>query len=103
MVIRKEIEDGINGINGKRYCHPGFNSEATYYELTAFERNVIDKNGLVPKMCAANETTMLEKHIKILSEFFGPSCRPNAWYENVNLTKSFGKFWLDKFNRLTFF
>lgn len=90
VIVKSDYSNGLAGLKGKKYCHPGFKYEEiiTPLLLQEFENVVLNKNSV--DICS-NEGTLLEKYIKSLSEFFGPSCRPGVWTVDSNLNAKLRK------------
>lgn len=84
VIVKSDYSGGIAGLQAKKYCHPGFRYKEliTPLLLQEFENAVLSRNSV--NICS-NEGTLLEKYIKSLSDFFGPSCRPGAWTVNTTL------------------
>lgn len=84
VVVRADHRDGISGLSGKNYCHPGF-----YYDrserwserfLKHFERTVV-----APQIncdVTNDSTTPAEIETAALARFFNLACRPGAWSNN---------------------
>jgi hypothetical protein len=80
VVIKSNIPNNFIDLKGKTFCHPGFKHDSSFshYLLQELESKIIDLNN--PE-CLTN-VTLLERHIKTVSKFFGDSCRPGPWTQN---------------------
>ncbi|KAJ8921907.1 hypothetical protein NQ315_008540 [Exocentrus adspersus] len=82
VVIRKPYEGGFQNLKGKRFCHPGFKHDelVTRLVLGEFESKII---GLDSNYCnTGDNSTIVEKRLRALSNFFGSACRPGSWTES---------------------
>lgn len=83
VVVRSNHANGIDGLKGLKFCHPGLFYDRTqrWSErfLKHFERNV------VPVDCQANSniTSAAELEALSLASHFGDSCRPGLWSNNI--------------------
>ncbi|GLV43632.1 Transferrin 3 [Carabus blaptoides fortunei] len=92
VLVKNDYNGGIEGLRGKKYCHPGFD----YHELWT-PRMLKDLEYLVLKgkdiKCSDNGgRTCIENEIDELSKYFGDSCRPGTWVqEDATLDKELKK------------
>lgn len=80
VVVKNDINNYAD-LKGKKYCHPGNSFEnilLTNYVLYEFEREALKKNGLINEVCDGSEDMFIKNYFKVLSNFFGSSCRPIA-------------------------
>ncbi|XP_057670243.1 transferrin-like isoform X1 [Diorhabda carinulata] len=77
VVVRKFYNNSFENLRGKRLCHPGFKHDelVTKFVLNELENRIIDGN---TTFCN-DSTSILEKELGVLSNFFGKSCRPGPW------------------------
>ncbi|XP_031337802.1 transferrin-like isoform X2 [Photinus pyralis] len=82
VLVRKTHTGGLKNLRGKKYCHPGFkfNHIVTDFVLKEFENTVLKENNAEGCKNKVSTATLLEKEIRAVSEFFGPSCRPGPWF-----------------------
>lgn len=94
VIVRNDYEGGFKGLNGKKYCHPGFKYTdiLTPLFLQEFETKVLETN--VIDICSNSSSSLIEKNIKALSEFFGSSCRPGPWTVDTDLNNELSKYLL---------
>ncbi|KAK9685647.1 Transferrin [Popillia japonica] len=90
IVINRNIPDGLSGLRNVSYCHPGFDTtDVNPLLLIEFEREVLSENGI--DICSNDTAPLVEKHIRAIHDFFGPSCRPGKWVQDTefdNILKS---------------
>lgn len=80
VIVRKFYNNSFENLRGKRLCHPGFKHDelVTKFVLNELENRIIDGN-----MSFCNDSTsILEKELGVLSNFFGKSCRPGPWTDS---------------------
>ncbi|XP_018324259.1 transferrin isoform X2 [Agrilus planipennis] len=89
VLVKSTYSGGFSGLSGARYCHPGFkyDLEVTDFLLKEFELQLFNSTSL--NLCNAETTTstLVEKHVKTLADFFGPSCRPGPLTEDVSFNQ----------------
>lgn len=92
VLVKNDYNDGIEGLRGKKYCHPGFG----YHELWTprmlkdLEYKVLQGKDI--KCSDRSDRTCLENEIDELTKFFGESCRPGSWVpENSTLDRELSK------------
>ncbi|KYB29543.1 Transferrin-like Protein [Tribolium castaneum] len=85
VIVNNDIAWNFVSLEGKTLCHPGYNHDSTfsYFMLQELENKIIES-----KSPNCDNITLLERHIKQLSEFFGPSCRPGPWTQNDKFDKT---------------
>uniref|UniRef100_A0A8D8RA50 Transferrin n=1 Tax=Cacopsylla melanoneura TaxID=428564 RepID=A0A8D8RA50_9HEMI len=73
-VVRQNFTGEFDELRGKKYCHPGFNTNQYWTDrvLKEFERRV------VPHACTS-WVPQVRVEMFSLAEFFGNSCRPGPW------------------------
>lgn len=83
VLVKQDHTNGFKGLKGKKYCHPGFRFEETVTELMLkeFENVVLKENNAEGCSNKVDSDTILEKELKALTDFFGPSCRPGPWID----------------------
>ncbi|KAG8235866.1 hypothetical protein J437_LFUL016473 [Ladona fulva] len=65
VIVRNTLNiTGISDLRGKRFCHPGFDLQHDWTDVTS--------------NCEPNMTIM-ENRLKSSSEFFGSACKPGSW------------------------
>ncbi|KAJ8948397.1 hypothetical protein NQ314_008437 [Rhamnusium bicolor] len=83
VIVRKPYDGGFENLRGKRFCHPGFKHAelVTKLVLEEFESKIIN---LDSNYCNTgdNSSTIVEKRLRTVANFFGPSCRPGVWTES---------------------
>ncbi|XP_028133685.2 transferrin [Diabrotica virgifera virgifera] len=81
VVVRKQYTN-FESLRGKRFCHPGFVHDelVTKFVLNEFEKKIIDANQTYCENKQAS--TLIEKELSVLSNFFGSACRPGPWVED---------------------
>ncbi|XP_055390360.1 uncharacterized protein LOC129619238 [Condylostylus longicornis] len=88
VIVRQTHQNGLDGLKGKKYCHPGFdynpNEKWSERFFKHFERSVV-----TPK-CEKNKSPS-ELEVAALSQFFGDSCRPGIWSYDQNEDKELKK------------
>ncbi|RZB39249.1 transferrin-like, partial [Asbolus verrucosus] len=86
VIVKSSIPDGFINLKGKKFCHPGFKHDELFSHLLLkeFEYKITELND---SFCSNDNHTLLEKHVQSLSQFFGESCRPGLWTQNVNFDK----------------
>lgn len=82
VVVKATHKNGVDGLKGLNYCHPGF-----YYDhaerwserfLKHFERSVTTLE------CEINSTkSPAEIETAAVASYFGSACRPGAWSNNI--------------------
>lgn len=81
VIVRTDHINGIDGLRGAKFCHPGLFYDRTqrWSErfLKHFERTV------VPVDCQLNFTSPAELEAAALASHFGETCRPGLWSNNV--------------------
>lgn len=79
VVVRKDHKNGVEGLQGVDFCHPGLHYDRhmrwTEKFLKHFERSVIFTN-------CSKELSPVEIEVSALSEFFNSACRPGFWSNN---------------------
>ncbi|KAI5740351.1 hypothetical protein M8J76_002947 [Diaphorina citri] len=85
-VVRKNFTGEFDELRGKKYCHPGFNTNQYWTDrvLKEFERRV------VPHGCTS-WVPQVRVEMFALSEFFGDSCRPGPWTPEQNFDEKLKK------------
>ena len=81
VIVRGDHTGGIQGLRGKKFCHPGlFNDRAQKWSerfQKHFERTVVDVD------CAIDgRTSTAEVEASAMARFFSDSCRPGSWSAN---------------------
>lgn len=73
-VVKKNFTGDFEELRGKKYCHPGFNTNQYWTDrvLKEFEKRV------VPHACTS-WVPQVRVEMFALAEFFGDSCRPGPW------------------------
>ncbi|XP_044259528.1 transferrin-like [Tribolium madens] len=86
VIIKSDVAPNIASLEGKSLCHPGYKHDSSFSHsmLQELENKIIEIN---PPECR-DDVTLLERHIKKLSEFFGASCRPGPWTQNDEFDKT---------------
>lgn len=90
IVRKSSISVGLQSLKGLKFCHPGLFSDRTHKWserfLKHFEREVVTVE------CNGDLTSPAEIEAATLENFFGATCRPGIWSNNVqedaNLSKS---------------
>lgn len=82
VVVRANHENGIKGLKGLNFCHPGLFYDRTerWTErfLKHFERNVVTPN------CSDKDSwTPAEIETEALAKWFNQACRPGSWSNDV--------------------
>lgn len=105
VVVRASHANGIEGLKGLNYCHPGLHYEHTdrWTErfLKQFERSVT-----TPRCENATNTLVSQAEIEVaaLADVFGAACRPGAWSNNPEEDKKLSSlFRMNIFFFFTFF
>lgn len=57
--------------------------------LIEFEREVLSENGI--DICSNDTAPLVEKHIRAIHDFFGPSCRPGKWVQDTEFDNILSK------------
>ena len=82
VIVRSNHKNGIEGLRGLDYCHPGFHYDRTqrWTErfLKHFERTVAQ-----PDCEKAGAKSSAEIEVEALAQFFNKACRPGAWSNNI--------------------
>lgn len=97
VLVRADYEGGFKGLQGKKYCHPGFKFDHSVTDLILkeFETTVLKDNGAEGCANKVDSGTILEKELKAVADFFGPSCRPGPWIDvedrNTKLYNQYSK------------
>ncbi|KAI4459548.1 transferrin [Holotrichia oblita] len=82
IVTNQNIPDGLSGLRNISYCHPGFDTtDVNLLLLIEFERQVLLENSI--DICSNDTAPLVEKHIRAIHDFFGPSCRPGRWVQDT--------------------
>ncbi|KAF5300806.1 hypothetical protein FQR65_LT09109 [Abscondita terminalis] len=81
VLVRKSAEITVQNLRNKKYCHPGFRFDYGAYMLKEFENYALKENSAEGCSNKVQSETLLEKEIKALADFFGPSCRPGPWVD----------------------
>lgn len=82
VVVRANHENGIQGLKGLNYCHPGFFYDRTerWSErfLKHFERTI------APPQCEKKDSwSPAEIETETLANWFNQACRPGSWSNDV--------------------
>lgn len=92
MIVKAAHKGGIDGLKGKKYCHPGL-----YYDhserwserfLKHFERSVITPD------CNSTITSAAELELDALSKIFKSGCRPGVWSNNPEEDQKLSKLYI---------
>lgn len=73
-VVKSSFNGDFANLQGKNYCHPGFEAGQTWTDrvLKEFENNVI------PRVHRAKHSTV-DNELYSISRFFNAACRPGRW------------------------
>lgn len=81
VVVKQDHANGLDGLRGGKFCHPGLFYDRTqrWSErfLKHFERTV------VPVDCQQNLTSPAELETAALASHFTEACRPGLWSNNL--------------------
>lgn len=81
VIVRVDHKDGLAGLRGKKFCHPGlfFGSDQKWTERFQkhFERTVVSTDCAVD----GHESTA-EVEASAMTRFFSETCRPGTWSLN---------------------
>lgn len=80
-IVRSTHANGLGGLAGLKFCHPGYFYDRTQRwserMLKHFERTVSTT------ICDNANATAAEIETLSLAQYFGQSCRPGMWSNNV--------------------
>lgn len=98
VIVRADYEGGLGNLKNKKYCHPGFkhNDMLTPDMLQELELKALEESNV--DICGS-DGSMVEKHVKAVSDFFGESCRPGKWTTDEELDKYLSKYILPTQNQ----
>lgn len=93
VVVRSSFTGNLNDLKGKKYCHPGFAGHPAWTPrlLKEFENNIL-RDKFANSCNSSDKNTYVERELKILSDFFGDSCRPGPWTNDQDLDAKLSKF-----------
>lgn len=82
VVVRADHTNGIDGLKGLNYCHPGFYYDRYEKWSERFRKHF--ERSIVPVDCDSgnSSTTPAALEVSALSKFFKSACRPGAWSNN---------------------
>ncbi|XP_048003548.1 transferrin-like isoform X2 [Leguminivora glycinivorella] len=85
-VVRNDHTNGLEGLRGKKYCHPGL-GEAALRWSPRVEKELETRAANTDRCPEADYKfkTAEEMEVETLSQFFGDSCRPGAWSANATV------------------
>lgn len=93
VIVKSNYDGGIKGLKGLKYCHPGFyygHSERWSERfLKQFERTILTPDCDSP---LGKTGSPAEIEIATVANYFGPSCRPGAWSNNVQEDQRLSSF-----------
>lgn len=92
VIVRADHKGGIEGLQGKNFCHPGLFYDRTQrwseLFLKHFERTILN-----PDCKLDGQNSAAEMEASVLARFFKSSCRPGRWShvesEDIALKKKF--------------
>lgn len=93
VIVKSNYEGGIKGLKGLKYCHPGF-----YYGRTErwserflrqFERTILTPDCDSP---LGQTGSPAEIEVATVANYFGSSCRPGAWSNNLQEDQRLSSF-----------
>lgn len=91
VVVRANHENGIEGLKGLNFCHPGLVYDRTerWSErfLKHFERNVVR-----PQCDNKESWSPAEIETDTLAQFFNKACRPGSWSNDVQEDARLSKY-----------
>lgn len=87
-IVRSDHVDGLAGLRGLNFCHPGYHYSRgfrwTERFLKQFERTVAGTT------CVDGQSPA-EIEVNALDRFFNSSCRPGTWSHNIEEDVSLSK------------
>ncbi|XP_063632056.1 transferrin-like isoform X2 [Cydia splendana] len=85
-VVRNTHTNGLDGLRGSKYCHPGL-GEAALRWSPRVEKELETRAANTDRCPDADYKfkTAEEMEVAALSHFFGDSCRPGAWSANATV------------------
>lgn len=83
VVVRANHANGIDGLKGLKFCHPGLFYDRTQRWTERFLKHF--ERSVVPVDCqkSSNITAAAELEADALANYFGDSCRPGLWSNNI--------------------
>lgn len=88
VLVRSDHQNGVAGLKGLNYCHPGLyydrNERWSERFLKHFERSVTSTE------CTNSSAAEIE--IQAISKHFNLACRPGSWSNNPEEDSQLSKF-----------
>lgn len=91
VVVKATHKNGIKGLKGLNYCHPGL-----YYDhserwserfLKQFERSIVTPD------CDNQLTSPAEIEVDAIAKYFPSACRPGTWSNNPEEDQRLSEFY----------
>lgn len=82
VIVKGDHQNGVQGLRGKKFCHPGLFSDRTQRWSERFqkhfERKVVDVDCIID-----GRDSTAEVEASAMSRYFSETCRPGRWSANL--------------------
>lgn len=82
VIVRADHQGGLEGLRGKRFCHPGLFFDRTQRWSERFQKH-FERTIITPDCVLDGRDSTAEVEASALSRFFSQVCRPGSWSANL--------------------
>lgn len=81
VIVRGDHQNGIEGLRGKKFCHPGFFYDRAQKWSERFQKH-FERTVVNPDCSLDGTESTADVEASAMSRFFSEACRPGQWSHN---------------------